>query len=455
MKNSAKWALVLIVLGVFLTQSDCLTYVNESQHYSVSLGEEWVYIDQSSLKQAEADAYARTGQMNRYTVGFKLRNNNDFEYPYILIQEMERSSASMKDLEALFRSGDVGTDLMDKYPGYRDILDNVSLEKPFPDKEKGIIYMIMSSDVANIGNITALMGMVFGKKSIAAVYCYAAGSSFDANYRDFVGIIESCTFDPNHQYGGITKVVDESGVARKGGWLSELGTKAIGGFIAGGFFGLIALVVFIFSRILRKKPKPHSYGEIDFEKISLGDLERRLMAISNINEANNLGVTAIMSACAVTEDIEKIKLVLEKGADVNQTSSDGMNAFIFASGLNENLEIVKLIRSQVSNIDQKTNKGRTALSFAAECNNNTEVLAYLIHEGADVNSKDNGQRTPLIWACASGECEDNILLLIERGARIDSKDNTGYTAYKHIKENAKLKHSRARDVLKEKTGAWI
>lgn len=315
--------------------------------------------------------------------------------------------------------------------------------------------MTMSSEVTNIGNVTALMGMVFGKKSIAAVYCNATGSTFEKYYKDFVEIIESCSFEPNYAYGGITKVASESGVAREGGWLSELGTKALGGFITGGFFGLIAFIVFIFSRLFRKKPKPHSYGEIDYAKISVEDLERRLMAINDVNEANNLGVTTIMIASVTTTDIDKINLLLEKGADVNKASNDGMTAFIYASGFNENLEIVKLISSHVKNNDHKTIKGRTALSFAAECNNNTAVASYLIKEGADVNSRDNTQRTPLMWACATGESEDNIILLMNCGAEFDSKDSNGYTAYKHIKGNDKLKHSRARQFLKEKTSAWI
>ncbi len=455
MNSSAKWILVLLVMGFVVTTSDCLTYANQDHHYSISLGEEWDYIDQSSLRQAETYGYDATGQKNRYTNGFKLMHSNDFEYPYILIQELERNSVSMKDMEAQFSNLDVDTYIKDKHPGFSSFLDNLSFNKPFADIEKGIIYMLLEFEVVNVGKTTCLMGMVYGKNSVVGVYCYAANPTFKAYKDDFVEIIESCTFDPNHEYSGIIKMVDESGIARKGSWLSELGTKALGGLLAGGFMGLTAIIVLIISRIFRKKPKAHSYGEIDYAVISIEDLELWLMAISNINEANNLGVTAIMSACAVTEDIDKIKLILEKGADVNQTSNDGMNAFMFASGLNENLEIVKLIRSQVSNIEHKTNKGRTALSFAAECNNNTEIVSYLITEGADVDSKDNGQRTPLIWACASGECEDNVLLLIESGAKIDSKDNTGYTAYKHIKGNDKLKHSRARHVLKEKTGAWL
>jgi len=449
MKTSAKWTFVLLVLVAFFTRTECLTYINDIQHYSILFGEEWEYIDQSSLKQAEDYAYERSGQMNRYTVGFKLKGNSDFEHPYILIKELDRKSASMKDIEALFNANDYGTAVMNKYPRYRDILDNVSLNKPFADKEKSIIYTVMSSDVENIGKVSGLTAMIFGRESIAAVYCYAMDSTSDMYYKEFVGIIESCTFEPNYRYSGMTKAVDESGITQKGGWLLELGAKGVGGFIAGASFALIAMAIFFFSWLFKKKPKPHSYGEIDYAKISIDDLEQRLISIRDINEANNLGITALMIASASTTDIEKIKLILEKGAEVNQLANDGMSAFIYASGFNANLEIVRLFRNQVSNIDQKTNKGRTALSYAAECNRNTDVVEYLIDEGADVNSQDTTHRTPLIWACATGEFEDNILLLIDMEATLDTQDNNGYTAYKHIKGNVKLKHSKAREALKE------
>ena len=451
MKRNIKWIAVLIFLVGIISQSACLTYVNESEHYSITLGNEWEFMDESVLRFYET-VYAETGEIIPYSAGFKLIDNDDFEFPIILIQEDNRRSFSMKDVESALKTGDIGTDLLTEDPGLRDFNSYISHSQPFVDKEKGIILITMSLDGTITENASALIGMVFGKKSIVVVNCYALESDFEKDYKKFVGIVESCSFEPNYQYTGLTKAITESGALREG----STGDRIVNVFFKYLTYVLAGLIVFGLPKVFRKKPKrklkPYGYGGVDYDKISIESLGHRLMSITDINRTYNFGLTAIMIASARTSNIDKIRMLIEKGANVNRLSHDGMTPFIFASCFNENLEIVKLIRSHVEDIDHKESTGRTALSCAAEGNKNTEVVAYLIAEGADVNSMDNNQRTPLIWACAIGENEDNIMLLIDKGAELDIIDSFGYTAYKYIKRNKKLKHSSARQFLEGNTG---
>lgn len=447
--------LLWLLLATLFSGVKCLTHNSPSRHYTIKMGDNWQYIADEAIRRGEQETFQITGQRLHYSAGFKLKNSEDFKYPYILLQENDRKDASMKDLEKYFKTSNLYTDLEETYPGYGNILDNVELNKPYADKAKGIIYVVMISDVANIGRIAGLSGMVFGKHDVVMIHCYALERDFNTYYSQYKRIIESCQFDPGYSYSGLTKAMSESGVARRGGFLSELLIRGGTGLIAGALFGLVAFLVYLVSWLFKKKPKPHSYGSIDFDTISIDELRQRLDKISDINEVNNTGTTALMKACLETTDIDKIKLLLDRGGDVNVESREGLTAFIVACGLNTNLDVARLLRNHVKDIEKKTKQGRTALSFAAECNENIGVINYLLEQGADINSLDNSSRTPLGWACATGEIEDNILFLIEKDADVTIKDSNGYSAYKHIKANAKLKSTEARRILKEMTGAWV
>ena len=92
-------------------------------------------------------------------------------------------------------------------------------------------------------------------------------------------------------------------------------------------------------------------------------------------------------------DIEKVKELIEAGADVN------------AKDL----------------ID-----GTTSLHWAAYFGHK-EIVELLLKSGSKVDAKSNNGNTPLYWAAYSGQ-EEVIELLITKGAKVNARNKDGETA---------------------------
>lgn len=97
----------------------------------------------------------------------------------------------------------------------------------------------------------------------------------------------------------------------------------------------------------------------------------------------------------VCGDFERVKLLVESGADVNKSYSDDIHDDI-------------------------------APIFTAIHYGSTEIAEYLIKQGADIEKKDSQSRTPLM--CAAQALSHNMVsLLLDKGADPTIKNNNGET----------------------------
>ena len=93
-------------------------------------------------------------------------------------------------------------------------------------------------------------------------------------------------------------------------------------------------------------------------------------------------------------NFEKVKLLIEKGADIDAKDNDGVTALMYVSRAGD-LEIAKYLLENGADINAKDSKwGYTALIYAAEYVN-LEIVQFLIESGADVNIKNNDGKTAL------------------------------------------------------------
>ena len=121
---------------------------------------------------------------------------------------------------------------------------------------------------------------------------------------------------------------------------------------------------------------------------------------------------ALLHAC-LDEQINKVYLLLEKGADPNTRDEEGLpllNIMIFR-GL---LDFVKVLVANGADVNSKDAQGTTPLHITAQ-ENLPDIMRYLIDSGADINAQNANKATPLWFACA---LENVVLaqLLLNEGA---------------------------------------
>ena len=127
------------------------------------------------------------------------------------------------------------------------------------------------------------------------------------------------------------------------------------------------------------------------------------------------GTTEELLEGAGKAEPEKVRQLIQGGADVNAKNKDGL----------------------------------TPLMLAAQNNPNPEVLKVLIKAGEDVNAKDTEGWTPLMIAAIENTPEV-LTALLEAGADAKAKNNEGKTALDCARMNEKLKGSQALKLLTEK-----
>lgn len=84
-----------------------------------------------------------------------------------------------------------------------------------------------------------------------------------------------------------------------------------------------------------------------------------------------------------------------------------------------NAEKVKLLLEKGADVDAKDNSGNTALIYAA-VNGHIETVKILVEKGADVNAEDKDGLTALFWAYKKGY-PDIELFLIDKGAIVNAR----------------------------------
>lgn len=181
--------------------------------------------------------------------------------------------------------------------------------------------------------------------------------------------------------------------------------------------------------------------------------------------------TKLMRAALRCEK-EKVRMLLDQGADVNAVTEDGRTALMLAAGsppapptvippsnfLNheEDCERMRRLRSQLphhpefmdeyipraqdphcraqvvqllldsgANVRLKDQDGWTALMCAAR-RGWAAVIRQLLEKGADVNESNSGRDTPLILSAMSSS--EAVRLLIEAGAKVNAVGKNGRTA---------------------------
>lgn len=167
-----------------------------------------------------------------------------------------------------------------------------------------------------------------------------------------------------------------------------------------------------------------------------GDHRRTFLELlgagANIHAKNHDGISAL-SAALVANQIDKIKFLLENGADPKSLKDPDSELLRVARLFHDQITspedyafLIDLFSKLVTDIDHRDAEGMTALMWVATSRNEAALKAIL-DRGAklDVRSKDG--RTALMWAACS-RAIDSMKILVAAGANESLRDPTGRTA---------------------------
>ena len=139
---------------------------------------------------------------------------------------------------------------------------------------------------------------------------------------------------------------------------------------------------------------------------------------------------------------EKVRLLLDKGANVNARRDDGNTALMLAALSGKDLSTVKLLIDRGANVNAKNKKNDTALIYAA-ADRDADILQALLDKGADINHQNNAGYSALIMAAAVEYRLAPLKALLERGADLEAKNTNGDTALIRATYNGSIEMVRA------------
>jgi ankyrin repeat protein len=123
---------------------------------------------------------------------------------------------------------------------------------------------------------------------------------------------------------------------------------------------------------------------------------------------------------AIRREIEKVRSLLEGGADVNAAQGDGMTGLHLAAK-NGDPEMAELFIRAGADREARTRIGDHTPLHVACAGGSASVVKILVEAGSNVNATTTTGARPLHFAASSGSAEA-VLLLIEHGAEVNPKE---------------------------------
>jgi len=163
-------------------------------------------------------------------------------------------------------------------------------------------------------------------------------------------------------------------------------------------------------------------------QLALGESGSVRTEIVRLLVSHGADISALYAAAFLGE-VEKVKTVINEGADVNANWLDCGTALHAAARGNQK-DVAELLIAQGADVNAGLRDGDDTPLIYAAVNGCKEVARLLIEKGADIHAGNSGGFTP-IYAAAVCNNKPIIDLLLSKGADIDAKETRGMTALHH------------------------
>jgi ankyrin repeat protein len=167
---------------------------------------------------------------------------------------------------------------------------------------------------------------------------------------------------------------------------------------------------------------------------------------ASITGTGNPELNKALQDAVTAADIDKIRSIIDSGADVNAKANNGASLLHLAL-IGGHEAVAALLISKGADTHVKMSDGTTTLHFAV-LRNCKEIAKFLLDDGVDANAMSTNLGTPLHIAVSTGNVEIAEILLA-KGADINIKNRRGMTPL----TLAKNKNDNTMIELLEKHGA--
>ena len=248
----AKFAIYVGLVLLFAVSSTAFAAEFKKDGFSISLPKGWEEIprDVMDANEKELSKVAPNFRVQHIDHGFQLASaNNWFEYPYISVKIQKTGRLPENQLEKL--EGYSAQEGFDKYKReLSSMLSSIQPGKMVYDKQHRIIWMRLDADIANVGPVSGIAGMVLTEMGFIQVTGFSLRRDYPTYEFVFQSVALSVSPEPALVYN--SKLSDSLPTAVTGIDWGKAATKGIGKAIAGAIvLGIIAIVV----ALRRKKSK--------------------------------------------------------------------------------------------------------------------------------------------------------------------------------------------------------
>ncbi len=203
--------------------------------------------------------------------------------------------------------------------------------------------------------------------------------------------------------------------------------------------------------------KPLDYNKLDMDELNellldascirsykmLDRIKELVEHGADINACDEQGFPAFFLAYR-SHDHDTVEFFLKNGADCNRRIFYGDGSFttawlnIVACG---ELDILKLNISHGALVNDSDSRGNTALMLYLKGNYSERGAKYLLSRGADVTAVNDDDKSALHVLCSNRCGPGAVRMLIKAGSDVNAIDSTGKTALHYLAGNTDLKRN--------------
>jgi len=169
------------------------------------------------------------------------------------------------------------------------------------------------------------------------------------------------------------------------------------------------------------------YVAINFRKYDLARFFVTELQM-DVNEANDVGLTALHIASLQSDDLDFLEFLVEEGAKINRKASLGSTPLILASTYGY-VEAVEKLLELGAEIEEQNSVGMSALLAASFHSGCKETVECLINAGANLRARDEDGDTSLhlamYSAIATGQLDAAKLIFMKKPGLANTQNHQG------------------------------